>query len=201
MKFRFCGELDCPDWVLAEIATLSKITSVKMKLLASQVVNGILGTPIDFNKVSKLTADAKYESGDIKAGIAALTFILTSAAKHSVEEECLSNELQQLGLPKELTSAVCRVFSESFSALQKKLKSDSLKLTEIADISWKVDYILWSSLLNEVNDPSVQLNLHVKKHGQPEPAVHSFTMSSNKATLLLHELKQVYSMMEEISNS
>lgn len=25
MKFRFCGDLDCPDWILAEIATISKI--------------------------------------------------------------------------------------------------------------------------------------------------------------------------------
>ena len=25
MKFRFCGDLDCPDWVLAEISTLSKM--------------------------------------------------------------------------------------------------------------------------------------------------------------------------------
>ena len=26
-KFRFCGDLDCPDWVLAEISILSKIVS------------------------------------------------------------------------------------------------------------------------------------------------------------------------------
>jgi len=25
MRFRFCGDLDCPDWVLAEISTLAKI--------------------------------------------------------------------------------------------------------------------------------------------------------------------------------
>lgn len=24
-RFRFCGDLDCPDWVLAEISTLAKI--------------------------------------------------------------------------------------------------------------------------------------------------------------------------------
>ena len=40
------------------------------------------------------------ESGDIKASVAVLSFILSSAAKHNVESESLSSELQQLGLPK-----------------------------------------------------------------------------------------------------
>ena len=29
-RFRFCGDLDCPDWVLAEISILSKIVSIKI---------------------------------------------------------------------------------------------------------------------------------------------------------------------------
>lgn len=33
MKFRFCGDLDCPDWVLAEIATISKIVSFYLRLI------------------------------------------------------------------------------------------------------------------------------------------------------------------------
>lgn len=40
------------------------------------------------------------DSGDVKATVAVLSFILSSAAKHSVDGESLSSELQQLGLPK-----------------------------------------------------------------------------------------------------
>lgn len=36
----------------------------------------------------------------MKATIAVLGFILSSAAKHNVDSESLSSELQQLGLPK-----------------------------------------------------------------------------------------------------
>lgn len=36
----------------------------------------------------------------MKATIAVLSFILSSAAKHSVDSDSLSSELQQLGLPK-----------------------------------------------------------------------------------------------------
>uniref|UniRef100_A0A2K5JVE9 COMM domain-containing protein n=1 Tax=Colobus angolensis palliatus TaxID=336983 RepID=A0A2K5JVE9_COLAP len=41
--FRFCGDLDCPKWVLAEIGTLAKMSSVKLQLLCSQVVKSPLG--------------------------------------------------------------------------------------------------------------------------------------------------------------
>ena len=50
--------------------------------------------------MTKLTSDAKFEDSDIKASIAALSFIFSSAAKHSVDGDSLDNELQQLGLPK-----------------------------------------------------------------------------------------------------
>ncbi|XP_029095533.1 COMM domain-containing protein 4 isoform X2 [Monodon monoceros] len=100
MRFRFCGDLDCPDWVLAEISTLAKISSVKLRLLCSQVLKDLLGQGIDYEKILKLTADARFESGDVKATVAVLSFILSSAAKHSVDGESLSSELQQLGLPK-----------------------------------------------------------------------------------------------------
>ncbi|UYV81552.1 COMMD4 [Cordylochernes scorpioides] len=91
-RFRFCGELDCPDWVLAEITTISKLSSVKMRLFCNQVVAGIISGNMDHT-----------ELGDVKAAVGALDFILCSAAKHGLEEdEVLSGELQQLGLPRGL---------------------------------------------------------------------------------------------------
>ncbi|XP_030433646.1 COMM domain-containing protein 4-like isoform X2 [Gopherus evgoodei] len=39
MRFRFCRDLDCPNWILPEISTLAKI----------------------YEKILKLTFDAKFE--------------------------------------------------------------------------------------------------------------------------------------------
>ena len=40
-RFHFCGGLDAPDWLLAEISVLSRISSVRIKLLALQSVHSL----------------------------------------------------------------------------------------------------------------------------------------------------------------
>uniref|UniRef100_A0A2K5M3I1 COMM domain containing 4 n=1 Tax=Cercocebus atys TaxID=9531 RepID=A0A2K5M3I1_CERAT len=50
-RFQFCGHLDCPKWVLAEIGTLAKMSSVKLQLLCSQVLK-ISSSPVRPNTVS-----------------------------------------------------------------------------------------------------------------------------------------------------
>ncbi|TKS73489.1 COMM domain-containing protein 4 [Collichthys lucidus] len=148
-RFRFCGDLDCPDWVLAEISTLAKL----------------------YDKVAKLTADAKFESGDIKASVAVLSFILSSAAKHDVDSESLSSELQQLGLP---------------------------KVGRLDAVSWRIDYTLSSSELREVNEPVIQLKLQTQGAvpGPTETTVVS--VSADKFRVLLAELKQAQAMMNAL---
>ncbi|KAG7521657.1 hypothetical protein JOB18_003813 [Solea senegalensis] len=211
MRFRFCGDLDCPDWVLAEISTLAKISSVKMKLLCAQVLKDLLGEGIDYDKVAKLTADAKFESGDIKASVAVLSFILSSAAKHDVDSESLSSELQQLGLPKagvegknvqfdleEHTTGLCKSYEDKHSALQDKLRETSLRLGQLEDVSWRVDYTLSSSELREVNEPAIQLKLQLNgaESGASETKVVS--VSAEKFRVLLAELKQGQTMMNAL---
>lgn len=196
MKFRFCGELDCPDWVLAEISTLSKITSVKMRLLCSQVIKDLLGDCIDYDKVEKLTSDAKYDLSDVKASIAALSYILSSAAKYRVDGDSLSNELQQLGLPKEHSVALCKTYADNLIRLQDAFLQRSLKLNKLTELQWRVDYVLGSSELHEITEPEVQLRFNEVdvSNGSAQPV--SFSMTARKFSLLLSELRQAQRLME-----
>lgn len=199
MRFRFCGDLDCPDWVLAEISILSKITSVKMKQLCGQVIKDLLGDKIDYEKVYKLTADAKYESSDVKASIAALTFILTSAAKYNVDGDSLSNELQQLGLPKEHSTALSRSYGDKRDKLQDHFRSQSLRLSKFDSVDWRVDYILGSSEIETINEPSLQLRLKLRDPDTDSVGVTAFSVSSDKFRTLLNELQQTLTLMDGLS--
>ncbi|XP_045651117.1 COMM domain-containing protein 4 isoform X2 [Ursus americanus] len=175
-RFRFCGDLDCPDWVLAEISTLAKI----------------------YEKILKLTADARFESGDVKATVAVLSFILSSAAKHSVDGESLSSELQQLGLPKEHAASLCRCYEEKQSPLQEHLRACSLRVNRLAGVGWRVDYTLNSSLLRSVEEPVVHLRLEVAAaSGAPVQPV-AMSLSADKFQVLLAELKQAQTLMSSL---
>ncbi|XP_078189952.1 COMM domain-containing protein 4-like isoform X2 [Callithrix jacchus] len=176
MRFRFCGDLDCPNWVLAEISTLAKM----------------------YEKILKLTADTKFESGDVKATVAVLSFIFSSAAKHSVDGESLSSELQQLGLPKEHEASLCRCYEEKQIPLQKHLRVCSLRTNRLAGVGWRVDYTLSSSLLQSVEEPMVHLRLEVAAvPGTPAQPV-AVSLSADKFQVLLAELKQAQTLMSSL---
>ncbi|XP_055411529.1 COMM domain-containing protein 4 isoform X2 [Bubalus kerabau] len=170
-RFRFCGDLDCPDWVLAEISTLAKISSVKLRLLCGQVLKDLLGGGIDYEKILKLTMDARFESGDVKATVAVLSFILSSAAKHSVDGESLSSELQQLGLP---------------------------KVNRLVGVGWRVDYTLSSSLLRTVEEPLIHLQLEVAASPDAPAQPVAMSLSADKFQVLLADLKQAQTLMSNV---
>ncbi|GAB0193976.1 COMM domain-containing protein 4 [Grus japonensis] len=198
MRFRFCGDLDCPDWVLAEISTLAKISSVKLKLICAQVLRDLLGEAIEYEKILKLTSDAKLESGDVKATIAVLGFILSSAAKHNVDSESLSSELQQLGLPKEHASGLCRSYEEKQSSLQDSLRACSLRLNQLGSVRWRVDYTLSSSELREVNEPLVHLTFNLRDGEHGRTTAVPVALSADKFRVLLAELKQAQALMNTL---
>eukprot|EP00242_Pyramimonas_sp_CCMP2087_P005864 CAMPEP_0198219276 /NCGR_PEP_ID=MMETSP1445-20131203/73422_1 /TAXON_ID=36898 /ORGANISM="Pyramimonas sp., Strain CCMP2087" /LENGTH=173 /DNA_ID=CAMNT_0043896619 /DNA_START=382 /DNA_END=900 /DNA_ORIENTATION=+ len=144
MKFKFCGDQDAPDWVLAEITTISKISSVRVKLLLGQILKGIIEGAVDYEKIVQLKVgtQSNLEDVDVEASIAGLHFILTNAAKHGLEEATLSRELQQLGMPKEHGDSICRTYAKDKERLQQHLIASSLKLgADIGITEWKAEYI------------------------------------------------------------
>lgn len=153
---------------------------------------------MDYDKVHKLTSDAKFETGDIKASIAALTFILSSAAKYDVDADTLSNELQQLGLPKEHTTSLCKSYSDAQTKLQENFRDSSLRVSMLDSVQWRADYILSSSELQNVNEPSVQLKLNIKDGSSLEVKPVAFTLTSDKFRVLLYELKQAQTALENL---
>jgi hypothetical protein len=69
-------------------------------------------------------------------------------------------------------------------------------VNKLQDVEWRVDYVLSSSSLGDLNAPSVLLNLTVKSLEEPEPQQYPFEVSADKFRVLLHELKTARSLME-----
>ena len=138
MRFSFCGGLDVPDWLLSEIFVLSKISALRFKLLAGHIVQLLSGHEVAPAKLAKLLGDAKFDAQDLKAISAAVQFILGSAARYSVGEDVLGQELQQLGLPREHADGVVNAYRDGRSGMQDHARARSLRLPRLSSLTWRV---------------------------------------------------------------
>ncbi|XP_048505804.1 COMM domain-containing protein 4 isoform X2 [Athalia rosae] len=164
MKFRFLGDGDCPDWLLAEINTLSRME----------------------DRVKKLTQDAKLETGDAKAMIAALDLIFSSSTSHAVSATDLSSELQQLGLPREHSTTLSRLYTEFSPQINATLSSQSLRLKRLSSIE---------TIEKESGSPFVKMGLKVSNVDGTEEQTN-VTIPKDEIPVLLSELKRARSLME-----
>lgn len=82
------------------VRTIFVVCILKMCPSLNKLRNGHQPNMVDLNSLLWPCYCRILEESDIKAAIAALSFILSSAAKYSVDGDSLDNELQQLGLPK-----------------------------------------------------------------------------------------------------
>ena len=102
-----------------------------------------------------------------------------SAARHDVEDSTLTNELQQLGLPKEHSDSLCRPYQEQKEGLRAQFAKTSLRLPRVEKLDWRVDYVVSSSKMADVESPSVSLTLLTN-----DGTSHTFDVSSDKFAVL-----------------
>ena len=144
MRFRFLGGGDVPDWLLSQIFVVSRISAVKIKLLAKLVLararaDAAADAADAHARLHKLLlADGKLEPHEAKGVVAALHLILTSGARFDVADDALTLELQQLGLPNEHTEALVLALRDGRAAVQQHLAEASLALPRLESLRWRV---------------------------------------------------------------
>lgn len=87
----------------------------------------IAGTqPIDYDKALKRT-EVLETMDEVKSAIASLLFIIQNAARFDVDDQKLSFELQQIGLPKESSESLARSYKTERDKLVQQLKKHTLR--------------------------------------------------------------------------
>lgn len=76
----------------------------------------------------KLFSDSKLDPTiSLKACIACIQYILYSTVRYNCDHNALNSELQQLGLPREHSTAIKKVIDDQAQEIHAILKSSSLK--------------------------------------------------------------------------
>ena len=141
MKFKFCGNVDCPDWLITEIIYLSKITPVKLRILGNLICKYIMKEG-DTQKINKILEEMNLSPEEITIVISSLCFIIKSSAKFNVDDLIFSQELQQLGLPQDNADAISKVYKKNKDILRNYLKEDIFSFNKINDIHFKTSYCI-----------------------------------------------------------
>jgi hypothetical protein len=77
MKFRFCGDLDCPDWVLLEISILSVMESSKVDVITGQILSACLQSIFNEEDILRIAeANSEDKVSSLKGVIAAIHFMI-----------------------------------------------------------------------------------------------------------------------------
>ncbi len=127
-----------------------------------------------------------------KGSVAAIHFTVTNAAKFDVDDTSLVQELQQLGLPKENADHIGKVYREHKEALREVFARESLKVSVLMGVEWRVDHVVASSssssylntssntsLLGDESQAIVQLKMVLDTRPQDS---HSSTSLSSTST-------------------
>jgi hypothetical protein len=154
-----------------------------------------------FEKVDSLVQKSNLTAGDVKGAVAGLDFILQSGCKYNVSDETLSLELNQLGLPKEHCEALAKVYQANKEAMQARLRAQTLQLTRLdasRPLQWRVDFLLASSALDDVNAPVARFNLPLLAPNGEQRAL-AFELDHEHLRVLLQELREAKAIVDSVA--
>jgi hypothetical protein len=197
MKFRFAGNLDAPDWLLAEIAVLSPLSTETCDCLCNVVVQQIKTSQLNYEDIEVLTKNNLIKPSDVKGVIAALNYILRNACKYGVDQHDLETEVQQLGLTKEAAAKVTECYVTSKESLVNVLKSKTFTFSKPGNVEWRVDCVLGSSAGKADNTVCVQMRLNDSNNTNRKTT--AFEVDNELFNLLHDELRSASKQMQSLT--
>ncbi|DAZ96505.1 TPA: hypothetical protein N0F65_008056 [Lagenidium giganteum] len=137
MKFRFCGGLEPPDWVQAEVALVGHLLPDEISRLCDAIARN-LRSPKERVAAISLQSDLSSHARGIEAVTAWLQFVLTHAAKYYVTDMELLPELEQLGLGRAPAEAIRSSFLEHRHDLRRQLRAEKFTFPHVSKLSWRL---------------------------------------------------------------
>ena len=123
MKFAIFGNTDCPDWILGGIPVLSRVSCIRVALLALYILQDSQSeveekhdeeSRREMNRKMSILLDQKVENeGEFELVIAALRCLLLSGIQYEVASDKFEDECLQLGLPKDTSAALRRRYTHA----------------------------------------------------------------------------------------
>jgi len=84
--------------------------------------------------------------------VAAVHFIISSAAKYDVDDSSLFQEIQQLGLPKENSECIAKCYRENKNKLRRGFTAESFRISALSGTKFTVDKIKTEN--EDTNEPA-----------------------------------------------
>jgi len=112
MKFAFCGNLDCPEWILSEVAILNRMSAIKLKLILGQIIKKMTMQAFDQDRLNKLCRDQNFDKEETKVVLALIEFLLSQPVRYCITDKVFSKDLLQMGVAIENANALVKVFNE-----------------------------------------------------------------------------------------
>lgn len=121
----------------------------------------------------------------------------------------LITEIQQLGLPKENTETISKLYRENKDALSDKLAERSYRISKLLSTDWRVDQVFATSDNNLTKQKVIQLKFRIDEnpHADSESLLRgeeqrirevNMEMTTDDLDILINELSQAQQVMQNI---
>ncbi len=121
----------------------------------------------------------------------------------------LITEIQQLGLPKENSDTISKLYRENKDALSDKLSEKSYRISKLLSTDWRVDQVFASSNSQLTKQKLIQLKFRIDENPQAdsESLLRSdqdiqevnMEMTAEDLDVLIYELSQAQQVMQNIN--